>query len=69
MSIADNPEEKLVSLQLTGSELRYLVAAGYGLLQNIPADSLPTYTNFTADEIKSFSKKIRTLMDDNDISI
>jgi hypothetical protein len=69
MSITDNPEEKLVSVQLTESELRYLVAAGYGLLQNIPANSLPTYTNFTADEIKIFSKKIRSIMDDYDISM
>jgi hypothetical protein len=69
MSITDNSEEKLLSVQLTESELRYIVAAGYGLLQNISANSLPTYTNFTADEIKRFSKKIRSLMDDNDISM
>jgi hypothetical protein len=69
VSITDNSEEKLVSVQLTESELRYIVSAGYGLLQNIPAKSLPTYTNFTADDIKRFSGKIRSLMDDNDISM
>jgi hypothetical protein len=69
MSITDDSEEKLVSVQLTESELRYLVAAGYGLLQNIPAKSLPTYTNYTSDEIKRFSTKIRTIMDENDISV
>ncbi len=61
--------EKNISVSLSESELRFLVGAGFGLLQNIPEGSLSTYTNFSKEEILGFSKKIRTLMDENDISM
>lgn len=68
-SIYENSKEKSVSVQLSESELRYIVAAGFGLLQNIPEKSLSTYTNFSSEQIKLFSKKIRSLMDENEISM
>ena len=61
--------EKSISISLSEPELRFLVGAGFGLLQNIPEGSLSTYTNFTKEEILEFSKKIRNLMDENGISM
>ncbi|MEI8593489.1 hypothetical protein [Photobacterium sp. Hal280] len=58
-----------IMVELSESELRYLLASGYGLLLNIPKESLSTYTNFNASEIGEFSKKIRRVMDENDISV
>ncbi|MDW6092440.1 hypothetical protein RND59_00725 [Vibrio ruber] len=68
-TIKETIEEKKTMIEVSESELRYLLAAGHGLLENIPDDALSTYTNFTSSEIKNFSKKIRAIMDDNDISV
>ncbi|GAB6261033.1 hypothetical protein PSSHI_12760 [Photobacterium sp. R1] len=40
-----------VIIDLSESELRYLLASGYGLFLNIPKESLSNYINFNADEI------------------
>ena len=69
VSIVQKKAEKTLQVSLTESELRYLVGAGFGLLQHIPKESLTTYVNYSADEISLFSKKIRLIMDENDISI
>jgi hypothetical protein len=69
VSIFEKREEKALSIELTESELRYLVAAGFALLQHIPEKSLSTYTDLSASELLEFSKKIRDLMDKNDISM
>ncbi len=50
-SIKVPSEEKKIMVELSESELRYLLASGYGLLLNIPKESLSTYTNFNASEI------------------
>lgn len=68
-TIKSPSEEKKIMVELSESELRYLLASGYGLLLNIPKESLSTYTNFNASEIDEFSKKIRRIMDENDISV
>lgn len=68
-SITEKQPEKTVTVVLTESELRYLLRSGAGLLQNIAANSLPTYVNFSADEIVRFGAKIRHIMDENDISL
>ena len=65
--MADNQE--VYSIDLNHDELRYLVACGFALLQNIPEKSLPTYTTFTKSDIKSFSTKIRSIMDSHDIDM
>lgn len=62
-------QNDVVVVELSAIELRYLVACGYGLIQNIKPESLPTYTTFTKDEIIAFSRKIRRLMDENDIDM
>lgn len=61
--------ERQISVNLSEFELRFLLSAGTGLLQNIPEGSLPTYTNFSKEEIMEFSKRIRKIMDQNDISL
>ncbi|WP_330961306.1 hypothetical protein [Photobacterium sp. 53610] len=62
-------EEKKVMVEFSESELRYLLASGYGLLMNVPIESLSTYTNFNASEIDEFTNKIKKIMDENDISV
>ncbi|KZL14863.1 hypothetical protein [Pseudovibrio sp. Ad37] len=69
LSNFDQNKEKKVQVELSETELRYLVGASLGLLQNIPANSLSTYVNLNVDEIVEFSAKIRSIMDENDISM
>lgn len=69
MSITDERPEKKISVELTETELRYLVSCGFALLQHIPANSLSTYSNMSKNEITEFSKKIRCIMDDNKLSM
>ena len=68
-SIKEPLEEKKIMIEVSESELRYLLSAGYGLMLNIPKQSLDTYTNFSSEDIHIFTKKIRKIMDDNDISV
>lgn len=68
-SIVQKDEKRKVSVQLTEAELRYLLRAGFGLLQHIPKESLPTYVDFSSDDIKNFSKKIKSIMDENEVSL
>lgn len=67
--ITEKTEEKIVSVQLNESELRFMVSAGFGLLQNIPENSLSTYVDFSKEEILEFSTKIRLIMDKNGMSV
>ncbi len=69
VSITSKTEEKVINIPLSETELRYLVGAGFGLLQHVPTEVLTTYVNYTSDEISQFSKKIRQIMDENDISM
>ncbi|PRA75752.1 hypothetical protein CQ054_22700 [Ochrobactrum sp. MYb29] len=68
-SIAERKEEHIVLVPLTESELRYLVGAGFGLLQYVPTESLSTYVNFSSDQIMTFSKRLREIMDREGISM
>ena len=52
-------EIETVRVSLSVDELRYVIACGAALLQNIPESSLPTYTRFTKQEIVDFSAKMR----------
>ncbi|NKZ39036.1 hypothetical protein HF690_08740 [Oleiagrimonas citrea] len=52
-------EVKAVQVTLTVDELRYVIACGAALLQNIPESSLPTYSKFTKQQIIDFSVKMR----------
>jgi hypothetical protein len=58
-----------LNIQLSPDELRYLVACGAALLQNIPQGSLVTYTSFSKDQIVQFSNRIRKVMDANGIDM
>ncbi|HHW4402793.1 TPA: hypothetical protein ACUNCG_003430 [Aeromonas hydrophila] len=58
----DNAE--LISLKITHRELRYLIASGLALVQNIPESSLPTYCGFNKDEIIAMSIKLRSFADE-----
>lgn len=60
---------KEVCVVLNENELRYVVSCGFALLINIPDASLPTYTHFSKEEIIIFSKKIRDIMDKNEIEL
>lgn len=69
MSISDSKPEKILKVDLSEAELRYLVSCGFALLQNIPSGSLPTYSKMTKEEILRFCAKIRNIMDENNISM
>lgn len=69
VSIKVKSPEKKVTIELTESELRYILSCGDGLLLNIPKDALSTYVNFSVREIVQFSLRIRRIMDENDISV
>ncbi len=58
----DNGE--LISLTITHRELRYFIASGLALVQNIPESSLPTYCGFSKDEIIAMSIKLRNFADE-----
>lgn len=57
------PEERAVEVKLTAAELRYVIACGMALVQNVPAASLPTYCGLTKEEIIEFSRRLRELAD------
>jgi hypothetical protein len=61
--------QPLITVQMSADELRYLVACGPALLQNIPAKSLPTYCHFDKNQIIQFSKRIRELMDQHGLDM
>lgn len=63
----DNAE--LISLTITRRELRYLIASGLALIQNIPEISLPTYCGFNKDEIIAMSIKLRNFADELSIDM
>jgi len=58
-----------LEIRLTPDELRYLVACGVALLQNIPEDSLPTYSPLSKEQILEFSSRIRGIMDENGLDM
>jgi hypothetical protein len=58
-----------LNIQLSPDELRYLVACGAALLQNVSQASLATYTTFSKDQIVQFSTRIREVMDANGIDM
>ncbi|WP_152025560.1 hypothetical protein [Xanthomonas hortorum] len=58
-----------LEVSLTPDELRYLVACGAALLQNIPESSLPTYSQFSKEQIISFSGRIRRIMDEHGLGM
>jgi hypothetical protein len=58
-----------LDIQLTPDELRYLVACGVALLQNIPEESLPTYSRFSKEQILDFSSRIRRVLDDHGLDM
>ena len=58
-----------LEIRLTPDELRYLVACGAALLQNVPANSLPAYTHFSKQQIIEFSSRIRRVMDENGLGM
>jgi hypothetical protein len=68
-SIGPEVSEQTLKIELTESELRYLVGVGFGALSYIPLDAMSTYTNFNKDQILEFSKKIRAEMDAAGISM
>jgi len=67
MSHMTSPEA--LEVRLTPDELRYLVACGVALLQNIPENSLPTYSRFSKEQIIEFSCRIRRIMDENGLDM
>jgi len=57
----DSSDIDCVTLKVTKRELRYLIACGPALAQNIPSESLPTYCGMTKDEIIAVTLKLRAL--------
>ena len=51
--------ERKYNIELTESEIEYLISCGSALLQNIPEKSLTTYCDFTKDQIIEFSGRLR----------
>ena len=62
-------ESKDILVELTPDEIRYLVACGAALIQNIPADSLSTYTKFNKQQVIDFSIKMRDVLDRADLDM
>ena len=52
-----------IELQVSAAELRYLIACGVALAQNVPEKSLPTYCGFTKDEIVRTTAKLRKVLE------
>jgi hypothetical protein len=48
-----------MQIEVTPDELRYLIACGAALAQNIPERSLPTYCGFDKQQIVDFSARMR----------
>ena len=60
-------DEQPVLVQLSADELRYLAACGPALIQEIPANSLPTYSCFDKSQITEFTERIRRIMDEGSL--
>ncbi|MBB5943402.1 hypothetical protein [Xanthomonas sp. 3307] len=58
-----------INVKVTEKELRYFIACGIALIQNVPEDSLPTYCGFNKDEIIGVSMKLREFADREGIEI
>lgn len=58
-----------IHIDVTDGELRYLIACGAALLQNIPDESLPTYCHFTREQIVGLMMKLREIADANGVDI
>jgi hypothetical protein len=52
-----------MQIEVTPDELRYLIACGAALAQNIPERSLPTYCGFDKQQIVDFSARMRRELD------
>ena len=56
-----------MQVEITPDELRYLIACGVALAQNIPEKSLPTYCDFNKQHILEFSRRMRRELDGLDL--
>ncbi|WP_199101123.1 hypothetical protein [Dyella sp. ASV21] len=53
-----------IDVRLSPDELRYVIACGAALAQNVPESSLPTYCHFNKAQIIEFSVRMRAQLDD-----
>ena len=56
-------EDEMILVELSLDELKYVIRCGGALVVNVSEAALPTYCGFTSDEIYSFSKKMRDILD------
>ncbi len=56
-------EDEKILVELSLDELKYIIRCGGALVVNVGEASLPTYCGFTSDEIYSFSKRMRSILD------
>lgn len=52
-----------IRIEVTHKELRYFIACGFALMQNVPEDSLPTYCGLNKNEILEISLRLREMAD------
>ncbi len=58
-----------IVLHLSAAELRYFIACGAALVQNVPEKSLATYCGFTKNQIIEISRKLREIADEQGVDM
>ena len=54
---------KVVQVELSLDELRYIISCGAALAQNIRSDAVVTYCGFDIPQIVAFSRRMREKLD------
>ncbi len=62
-------DAKMVNIELSENELRYIISCGVALMQNVPEGSVATYCGFSHEEIVEFSRKMKAVADNNGIEL
>jgi hypothetical protein len=62
-------DEKLVTIRLSEKELRYVIACGIALMQNVPKEALSTYCGLSHEEIVEFSRKMKRVADESGVDM
>jgi hypothetical protein len=62
-------DEKMINIALSEKELRYIIACGIALMQNVPEGSVATYCGFSHEQIVEFSRKMKNVADDSGIEL
>ena len=59
----------MIRIDVTDDELRYLIACGVALLQNLAKEPLSNYCRFSREQIIDLIIKLREIADANDIKM